>query len=58
MITKLEVTTELMNMGFGKDNAENLIEKHIEYYEVNCDDEDSSPRDIALSIEEAEMQDE
>lgn len=56
-ISKTEVVKQLMSkFKYGKGKAENLIEKHIDVYEINCDDKDMTARFIAMDIEEAEMQ--
>ncbi len=53
--TKTTVTKALMSeFGYGKENAQNLIEKHIDVFEVN--QEDLSPIELANQLEEAEMQ--
>jgi hypothetical protein len=50
IVTKSKVISELQKLGFGKEKAENLLEKHIDIYEINEDDEDA--KTIALQIEE------
>jgi hypothetical protein len=50
IVTKSKVIAELQKLGFGKEKAENLLEKHIDIYEINEDDEDA--KTIALQIEE------
>jgi precorrin-6B methylase 1 len=52
---KTKIVSALMkNHGYGKENAENLIEKHIDIVEVNEDD--LTPEEIASQLEEEEMQ--
>ena len=54
------VIDELIELGYGFDNAENLISKHRDIYDVNSfsqeNRDESSAKTIAQSIEEAEMQ--
>lgn len=50
-VSKSSVISELEKLGFGNDKAKNLLEKHIDIYEINEDDEDA--KTIAMSIEEA-----
>ena len=56
MITKKQVIAELVRLKFGKVKAENLLEKHIDIYEVKCDEEFSTAKTIAIDIEEAWLQ--
>jgi len=55
------VVDELVELGYGFDNAENLISKHRDVYDVNLFSQEhrdqSVAKTIAQSIEEAEMQD-
>ena len=50
-----QVIGALIELGYGSESAINLIEKHIDVYEVNVDDGQDA-KSIAQSIEEAEMQ--
>jgi precorrin-6B methylase 1 len=53
---KSKIVKALMsNHGFGKENAEELIEKHIDVVEVNEDE--LTPEQIAEQLEEQYMQD-
>jgi hypothetical protein len=49
-VTKASVISELQKLGFGKEKAENLLEEHIDIYEINEDDEDA--KTIAMQIDE------
>lgn len=52
---KKEVIQSLIrDHGYGKEKADILVHKHIDILEVNVDE--ASPKDIANSIEEEEMQ--
>lgn len=52
---KAKIVSALMrNHGFGKENAENLIEKYIDIVEVNEDE--LTPEQIASQLEEQYMQ--
>ena len=50
IVSKSSVISELQKLGFSKEKAQNLLEEHIDIYEINEDDEDS--KTIALQIEE------
>jgi hypothetical protein len=55
-ISKKSVISELKKLGYSNDNAEEIIEKHIDIYEINFDDKDTNARGIALAIDEQENQ--
>jgi hypothetical protein len=55
-ISKKSVISELKKLGYSNDNAEEIIEKHIDIYEINFDDKDTNARGIALDIDEQENQ--
>ena len=55
-ISKESVISELKKLGYGNDSAEEIIEKHIDIYEINFDDKDTNARGIALAIDEQENQ--
>jgi len=55
-ISKKSVISELKKLGYSNDSAEEIIEKHIDIYEINFDDKDTNARDIAMSIDEQENQ--
>jgi hypothetical protein len=52
IISKKSVLSELSKLGFGKEKAEDLLEEHIDIYEINMEDSSSSAKDIAIQIEE------
>jgi hypothetical protein len=52
---KTKIVSALMkNHGYGKENAENLIEKHIDVIEAN--EEDMTAEALAQQVEEQDMQ--
>ena len=55
-ISKESVIAELKKLGYGDEKSANLIEKHIDVYEVNYDEKDSTAKSIAEDINEQETQ--
>lgn len=55
-ITKEDVITELKKLKFGEVKATNLLKKYLDIYEVNCVSDNATAQSIALSIEDAWMQ--
>lgn len=56
MTTKKQVVKALQTFhGFGKELAEELLEKYIDIFEVNCSD--CSAKEIAIDINEQYEQD-